>query len=78
MRLSNVDRASDLIEDVLTDSGDDAMVYLSVMVPPAHKKLVEALAKLNRTKQAAVVRVILENWCEDRKSDLEVRQEAAA
>lgn len=64
MRLSNVEAASNLIEDVLADTGEDNLVYLSVMVPPAHKRLVESLAKLNRTKQAAVVRAIFDEWCE--------------
>lgn len=70
MRLSNVGEASQLIEDVLSDEGTDNLVYMSVMVPPAHKKLVENLARLNRTKQAAVVRAILDEWCELKRQEV--------
>lgn len=71
MRLARVDSALPQIEDVLTDAGNENLVYLSAMVPPAHKDLIVELARLNRTKQAAVLRVIIDEWCERARSDIE-------
>lgn len=67
MRLQ-IGRASQLIDDVLSDTSDGNMVYLSVMVPQAQKELVEGLAKLNRVKQAAVLRSIIDEWCESKQA----------
>ncbi|MCB8942581.1 MAG: hypothetical protein H6658_02275 [Ardenticatenaceae bacterium] len=64
MRLSDVERASQLIQEVLQDEGEDNLVYLSAMVPPAHKDLISGLAKINKAKQAAVLRAIIDEWCE--------------
>ncbi len=64
MRLANVERASKLIDEVLSDTGEDNFVYLSAMVPPKHKELIVGLARLNRTKQANVLRAIINEWCE--------------
>lgn len=64
MKLKNVDRASQLVNDVLADSGTDSLVYLSVMVTPTHKRLITGLAKLNRAKQAHIVRSLIDDWCE--------------
>jgi len=70
MRLSYVERASQLIDNVLSDRSDDAKVYLSAMVPPVHKELIEELAALNRTKQAVVVRTIIDEWCEYKQREM--------
>lgn len=64
MRLERVEEASVLLDAVLDDTGEENLVYLSAMVPPVHKRLIEELARLNRTKQAAVLRTIIDEWCE--------------
>lgn len=71
MKLNELSRASQLIQDVLGDTGEDNLVYLSAMVPPAHKNLIVGLAKANRTKQAAVLRAIIDEWCELKQADHE-------
>jgi len=63
MRLARVDSALPNIKDVLTDMGEENLVYLSSMVPSAQKELIVNLAKLNRSKQAAVLRAIIDEWC---------------
>lgn len=71
MRLAQVNRASQYLRDVLDDDGTANLVYLSAMVPPAHKKLLEGLAQLNRGTQAAVLRAILDEWCEAKLAAIE-------
>lgn len=69
MRVSHVESALQLVDDVLSDVGEENLVYLSAMVPPAHKDLIVGLAKLNRTKQAAILRSIIDEWCEMKRSE---------
>lgn len=64
MRLGNVERAADLMRDVLADIGDANKVYLTAMVSPSQKNLIEQLALINRSKQADVLRAIIDEWCE--------------
>jgi hypothetical protein len=64
MRLADVDKAAGLIKAVLADGSDENKVYLSAMVSPNQKRLVEGLASINRAKQADVLRAIIDEWCE--------------
>lgn len=64
MKLARLERAAHLMREVLSDPGEDNKVYLSAMVLPAHKALIEELATLNRAKQADVIRAIIDEWCE--------------
>lgn len=64
MRLGNVGRAAGLMRDVLTDTGETNKVYLTAMVSPTQKNLIEQLALINRSKQADVLRAIIDEWCE--------------
>lgn len=66
MRLAGLDRASDLMCKVVEDAGDENKVYLSAMVFPSHKRLIEQLASINRANQADVVRAIIDEWCEQK------------
>jgi len=78
MRLTQVNRASSLIKEVLTgEDHDESMVYLSVMAPPTHKQLIKELAKINRVKQAPVLRAIIEEWCESKDAVASVNGEVA-
>lgn len=58
--------ASRLMEDVLSDEGDENLVYTSFMLSPAHKAMIDRLSKSNRLKKAATVRAIIEEWCKYR------------
>lgn len=73
MRLERVEDTSTLLSAVLADTGEENLVYLSAMVPPVHKRLIEELARLNRAKQAAVLRTIIDEWCEYKRAALEVK-----
>lgn len=64
MRLADVDKAAGLLREVLADDTDENKVYLSAMVSPSQKRMVEGLASLNRAKQADVLRAIIDEWCE--------------
>ena len=68
MRLGNVERAADLMRDVLADVGEANKVYLTAMVSPSQKNLIEQLALINRSKQADVLRAIIDEWCEAKLS----------
>lgn len=70
MRLAGLDRATDLMREVLTESGEKNKVYLSAMIMPAQKTLIEELATLNRAKQADVLRAIIDEWCEKKLSEV--------
>lgn len=69
MRLGNVGRAASLMRDVLADTSDANKVYLSAMVSPSQKSLIEQLASINRSKQADVIRAIIDEWCEIKLSE---------
>lgn len=71
MKLVDISQATGLMYDVLSDSGMDNKVYLSATVWPVHKQLVEELARQNRTKQADVMRAIIDEWCRYRLADTE-------
>ncbi len=64
MRLADSQKAAGLMREVITDEGDANKVYLSAMVSPPQKQLIEQLAKLNRANQADVLRAIIDEWCE--------------
>lgn len=64
MRFADVSRVSAEMADVLADTGEENLVYLSAMVPPSHKELIKSLARVNRTSQAVVLRTIIDEWCE--------------
>lgn len=64
MRLTRVERASALIEAVLSGEQDDNLVTLCAMITPAQKQLVEGLAQQNRVSQAVILRAIIDEWCE--------------
>jgi hypothetical protein len=66
MKLAGVQNAASLMREVLADSGDANKVYLSAMVAPAQKRLIEELARANRAKQADVLRAIIDEWCESK------------
>lgn len=63
--------AANLMRGVVLDTSDATKVYLSAMVSPAQKTLIEALAKINRTRQADVLRAIIDEWCELKLSGVE-------
>ena len=69
MRLGNVEKAASLMSDVLADTQNVNKVYLSAMVSPTQKKLIESLAVINRSKQADVLRAIIDEWCELKLSE---------
>jgi hypothetical protein len=71
VKLLDATAASQLIEDVLSDDGDENFVYVNVMVPPSQKTLLKELSKQNRTKQAAVFRSIIYEWCEMKRAQRE-------
>lgn len=64
MRLAQVGKAAGLMRDVLADRGEANKVYLTAMVSPSQKTLIEELAIINRSKQADVLRAIIDEWCE--------------
>lgn len=73
MKLLDITAASQLIDAVIGDTGDENFEYVSVMVPPSQKALIKGLSKQNRTKQASVFRSIIYEWCEMRRQQGEVR-----
>lgn len=64
MKLAGTSDVASLMREVLADSGDSNKVYLSAMVAPSQKRLIEELARTNRAKQADVLRAIIDEWCE--------------
>lgn len=66
MRLADTTQAASLMRKVLADTGDTNKVYLSAMVAPSHKELIQELARINRSKQADVLRAIIDEWCEQK------------